>query len=321
MNKHCQDNQEQHLDMVAKQTQSLEGTMDKMRNSLSLQQQTISLLEEKLQEEQAEWKRLAEMQKSSASLDPAALMADSRFQAALKVFLGDQFESRMATKAANIQISVQLCEQRSMQADESCQLLRERIQESANPLGQMTVTAARSDAALAEVDLRLLAVETNSHNGLIIFKINNFARRHEEARTGRRVSLYSPTFYTSRHGYKVCLRVYLNGDGSGKGSHISVFFTIMKGEFDALLDWPFRAKVTFAILDQGPARHHRIESFIPDPNSSSFQKPVNDMNIASGCPKMISHCELYRQAENFLAGDCLWVMADVAQLPAQVSRL
>eukprot|EP00117_Sycon_ciliatum_P045399 scpid31318/ scgid5718/ TNF receptor-associated factor 3; CAP-1; CD40 receptor-associated factor 1; CD40-binding protein; LMP1-associated protein 1 len=170
MNQHCQDNQEQHLDMVAKQTQSLEGTMDKMRNSLSLQQQTISLLEEKLQEEQAERKRLAEMQKSSASLDPAALMADSRFQAALKAFLGDQFESRMETKAVDIRKSVDLCEQRSIQAQEGCQLLKGQIHESEKTLGQMTVTAARSDAALAEVDLRLLAVETNSHNGLIIFK-------------------------------------------------------------------------------------------------------------------------------------------------------
>lgn len=52
-----------------------------------------------------------------------------------------------------------------------------------------------------------------------------------------------PAFYTARYGYKVCLRVYLNGDGTGKGTHVSLFFVVMKGDYDALLPWPFRHKV------------------------------------------------------------------------------
>lgn len=50
-------------------------------------------------------------------------------------------------------------------------------------------------------------------------------------------------FYTARYGFKVCMRLYLNGDGVGKGTHISLFFVIMKGEYDAILSWPFRHKV------------------------------------------------------------------------------
>ena len=48
----------------------------------------------------------------------------------------------------------------------------------------------------------------------------------------------------------MCARIYLNGDGMGKGTHISLFFVIMRGEYDALLRWPFRQKVTFMLLDQ-----------------------------------------------------------------------
>lgn len=107
--------------------------------------------------------------------------------------------------------------------------------------------------------------------------------------------------------------MYLNGDGSGKGSFVSVFFTIMKGEFDSLLDWPFRAKVTFTVMDQGLPRRHRVESFMPDQSSSSFQRPVNDMNIASGCPKMISHEDLFSRSSNYLRDDCLYVKAAVDQ--------
>jgi hypothetical protein len=37
--------------------------------------------------------------------------------------------------------------------------------------------------------------------------------------------------------------LYLNGDGSGKKTHLSLFIVIMRGEYDALLPWPFRNKV------------------------------------------------------------------------------
>lgn len=50
-------------------------------------------------------------------------------------------------------------------------------------------------------------------------------------------------FYTAKYGYKLCLRLYLNGDGTGKRTHLSLFIVIMKGEYDALLPWPFRNKV------------------------------------------------------------------------------
>ena len=46
-----------------------------------------------------------------------------------------------------------------------------------------------------------------------------------------------------RNGYKMCIRAYLNGDGIGKKTHLSVFFVLMKEKFDPLLNWPFDYKV------------------------------------------------------------------------------
>ena len=48
--------------------------------------------------------------------------------------------------------------------------------------------------------------------------------------------------------YKMCLRLYLNGDGSGKGTHLSFFLTIMRGEYNALSSWPFQHVVTLMLL-------------------------------------------------------------------------
>lgn len=52
-----------------------------------------------------------------------------------------------------------------------------------------------------------------------------------------------PAFYSSKYGYKMCLRLYLNGDGTGRGTHLSLFFVVMRGKCDALLKWPFSQKV------------------------------------------------------------------------------
>ena len=57
-----------------------------------------------------------------------------------------------------------------------------------------------------------------SINGIIIWKVNEVEKRIEEAKPGKILSLYSPPFFTSLHGYLMCLRLHLDGDGQGKGS-------------------------------------------------------------------------------------------------------
>lgn len=146
----------------------------------------------------------------------------------------------------------------------------------------------KHNSMLQDVYLRQELLEVKATNGIFIWKINELNRRKQDAYEGRTLSLYSPPFFTSFHGYRMCIRCYLNGDGSGKGTHISVFFVIMKSEHDDLLPWPFKQKVTISLLNQHmPANTdaHIKQSFIPDTRSSSFQKPTKEMNVASGFPK------------------------------------
>ncbi len=46
--------------------------------------------------------------------------------------------------------------------------------------------------------------------------------------------------------YRMCVQVYLNGDGVGRGTHLSVFFVLMHGEYHTLQS-PFRQQVTIAL--------------------------------------------------------------------------
>ena len=55
---------------------------------------------------------------------------------------------------------------------------------------------------------------------------------------------HSEPFYTHHGGYKMRVQVDPNGYETGKGTHLSLFVHIMRGENDDKLQWPFRGSVT-----------------------------------------------------------------------------
>lgn len=158
-----------------------------------------------------------------------------------------------------------------------------KIQPILDTVKTLEISVQQLQEAFSEIALAVQTLQATSYNGSFTWKIPEILRRKNEALVGKTISLYSAPFYTSRHGYKLCLRLYLNGDGSGKGTHLSFFLTIMRGEYDALLPWPFRQTVTLVLLDQDKQKDI-VQSFRPEPSSSSFQRPRNEMNVASGCP-------------------------------------
>ena len=137
---------------------------------------------------------------------------------------------------------------------------------------------------VSELELQLQASLASTHNGSFLWRIPDIARRKRDALEERITSIYSPPFYTGRNGYKMCIRAYLNGDGIGYKTHFSIFFVLMKGEYDPLLKWPFESKVSLILVDQNH-RKHIVQTFKPTAESSSFQRPRSDMNVASGCPQ------------------------------------
>ena len=136
----------------------------------------------------------------------------------------------------------------------------------------------------SELELQLQASLASTHNGAFLWRIPDMRRRIRDAKIGRITSIYSPPFYTGKNGYKMCIRAYLNGDGSGEGTHLSIFFVLMRGEYDPLLQWPFDHKVSLVLVDQ-EQKKHLVQTFKPNLQSSSFQRPKSDMNVASGCPE------------------------------------
>ena len=168
---------------------------------------------------------------------------------------------------------------------------------------------ARHSTTIEELDLRQDCLDVKTVNGLLIWKIPDLKRRYREAMDGKIINLYSPPFYTSPHGYRMCIRFYPAGDGMGKNTHISLFFVIMRSEQDNLLPWPFQQKVRFTLINQENQKNSITEAFVPDPKSPSFQKPEKDINSAYGFPKF-TKCSVLDE-ESFTKGDILYIKCKV----------
>ncbi len=127
------------------------------------------------------------------------------------------------------------------------------------------------------------------------------------AQSDKQTSIYSPPFYSSPTGYKMCLRLYLDGDGNARRTHISLFFVLMRGEYDAILTFPFCFKVIFCLYDQFNQKNHIIDAFRPDVKSNSFQQPRSDMNIGSGISKF-APVTIFQQENNpYIRDDTMFI--------------
>lgn len=141
-----------------------------------------------------------------------------------------------------------------------------------------------------------------------------------DAQSERQASIYSPPFFSSPTGYKMCVRLYLFGDGNARRTHMSLFFVLMRSVNDSILKFPFNYKVTFSLIDQSGQQKHIIDSFRPDSRSNSFQKPQCDMNIASGIPKFVQLSTIEQPDNPYIKEDTMFirVMVDFESLPKTI---
>ena len=105
-----------------------------------------------------------------------------------------------------------------------------------------------------EEKVLLETLQTQTFVPPLEFTIHKFSQKKRDDE-----QWYSSPFYTHPQGYKMCLKVYPNGDGPGKNTHILVSVRLMKGEFDSYLQWPFRGAITVTLLNQEEDKKHVVE--------------------------------------------------------------
>ena len=127
------------------------------------------------------------------------------------------------------------------------------------------------------------------------FRLTNYQKHKKDGD-----QFYSPPFYTSLTGYKMCICVYANGEGTGKGTHVSVFAHLMKGDNDDSLTWPFTGSVNFELLNQLEDKNHHTYTLGPFPADSEASKRVveGERGIGRGYAQFFSYNELDYNSDN-----------------------
>lgn len=189
-----------------------------------------------------------------------------------------------------------------------------KIQELDETLGKHENTLKEQADLIKAQDKRVGDLEKIA-NSQLIWRIEDYTRKLKEAKAGNGDTLFSPTFTTSKHGYRLCASVCLNGDGKGKGTHMSVFISVLRGAFDSLLKWPFDYRVSFYLLDQNEdhaQRKHIKFSIKPNPcpeNEPFLGRPKLEKNASFGGAKFAKHDEI--ETRNYIKEDTIYIKISV----------
>ena len=155
----------------------------------------------------------------------------------------------------------------------------------------------------------------------ITFTINKFDQLRQSGKWW-----YSRPFYTHYCGYKLGMFVFCNGVLDGKGTHLSVFLYLVRGEYDDELEWPFRANVTVQLLNQRCDRaHHQKVIRFTDDTPSTVSSRVLDAEMAkegNGPTQFIAHSDLSYDPENdteYVKDDCIKIKVTSVSIKGQHS--
>ncbi len=178
-------------------------------------------------------------------------------------------------------------------------------------------------AMKSHLDLACVKVkdtEEKLETRLFIWKINNFSEILRQAKTGKKEVMGSDPFCTARtesYGYKLKVQIYPNGGGSGENSHLSVYIFAVKGEYDAILPWPFKKKVRFTLIDQqeDPSERENVTcELITEKSPECFERPERE-SIGQGYPEYISHEKLH--SRRYIVDDTLFLQVEVGPSSGQ----
>ena len=123
--------------------------------------------------------------------------------------------------------------------------------------------------------------EVLRNGALLIFELTAFAKKKDE-----NDGISSPTFYSSPKGYHMRIKVCANGQGAGRGTHISMFVCILKGKYDDINKWPLVGKVTCEILNQLEDKNHYEKILEIDKEKNTV------VGSSWGYPETCRHSEL-----------------------------
>ena len=251
--------------------------------------------------------------------------SEVRLRRAIDIEKGTQLPSRVLTSIQEVKDYFNTLNKRVLDIEKEAKnggagsgqkqsLSKAEAKKYSDQMDRLERTGHILNVQLADLDLKIRLFQATTFDGKYIWKIDSYTKRFREAVTGKIPELYSPPLFTATFGYKVCCKLHLNGDPAGKDggykSHVSFYLIVMKGEYDALLGWPFKRSVTITLLDHD--KKGNVEKVIrPDSKHLAFKRPTDEMNPVIGFSKFVSHEELSRRG--YIRDDALFFKVIISE--------
>ena len=140
----------------------------------------------------------------------------------------------------------------------------------------------------------------------------------EDKRTNNE-SWYSPVFCTHEKGYHFRLRVDANG-WCGTGDAVAVVVSIVKGDYDDQLQWPFEGIITVQILNHISNSAHSVsQGFRFSGGGYECQQVTDETQPEYGCwcDRFIRYESLYSnqmESSQYLRDNCLFFLVTYTSL-------
>ena len=197
-------------------------------------------------------------------------------------------------------------------------LTKDQVQETQNTTRNLVV---KLDMLQRHFGLKL-STDKEDGNTRYVWKIDKFSDILRQAKAGEKETIESDPFYTACYGYKLKVSViphvggyftYLRGRRP-RSPYLSVSILLMEGEYDNLLPWPFRKKIT--LIDQHEDLKHRnnVVDYLSArrhlPFGKLFLERPGKGNLCKGeIPSFISHEVL--QTRRYIVNDTVFLQVDV----------
>ena len=123
----------------------------------------------------------------------------------------------------------------------------------------------------------------------------------------------SPPFYTHKNGYKMRIEVHPNGNGDGKGTHLSIFARLLKGENDYDLKWPMNIDLTLELVNWRKNDSHILEvvnfAHAPDNVCAQVTGSKEKADSSWGKIKFCTHHTIFSKSRyiEYIQDDCIRV--------------
>ncbi|KAK4886970.1 hypothetical protein RN001_003241 [Aquatica leii] len=140
---------------------------------------------------------------------------------------------------------------------------------------EQDIIMANMSEQIASLNLTVSKLSLRYCNGCYLWSITDFKNKINQMRVNHQIMHYSPGFYTSTYGYKLCIRFNLSPKDP---TYVAILIHMMKSEHDNSLEWPFTGRISVTIVHPLDSFQNMRETMMTRPELEAFKRPVQDLN-------------------------------------------